>query len=137
MGRITRYRGLPDQAYDPRVTDLTNPVRPPGRKPGEPMIAADQFRNRNVSNTTPFQLVAGAVAIRALPKNLRRTGLQIQNKDATGVLFYAFGNGADISGLQLAAGASALYDFTTPSDELYLFSANAIQVTILEMSRGA
>lgn len=132
MGRITSYRPLPDQAYDPRVTDLDNPLIPPAATgPG----SLDNFRNRNVANTTPTQLVAN-VSTRILGANPRRTGLLIQNKDATASLFFAFGNAADITSVSVPPGGYALFDFTTPASELYLFSTANIQVSVLEMIRG-
>lgn len=134
MGRYTTYRPLPDSPYDPRVTDINRPLSPP--KGTGPTGAIDTFRNKNIANTTPIQLVGG-IATRALPQNPRRTGLMIQNKDAAATMFYSFGNSADTNSFQLAPGASALFDFTTPSSEVWLFSASAsIQVMLLEMSRG-
>jgi hypothetical protein len=153
LGKLTRYRPLPDQPYDPRVTDLSKPFNVPAATgpqaiqtdaAGNPIgpagfglagNAKDQWRNRTISNTFPISLLAG-VAIRVLPANPRRTGLLIQNKDAAATLFFAFGNIADINGLQIAAGGGILYDFSTPATELYLFCAAAnIQATVQEMSR--
>lgn len=138
MGRLTTYRPLPDAAYDPRVTDLDNPVRPPkGRMVGpDGVVVADTWKNRNRSNTTPFQLAAGGPSTRAFPKNERRTGLVINNKDAAASCQVSFGNDQGTNGVTLAPGATMLLDFTTPNDEMYLFSAAAILVTVIEISRG-
>jgi hypothetical protein len=142
MGKFTEYRALPDSPYDPRVTDIDSPVRPPKATDfkldaaGNPIPGSqDNFKNRNKSNTTPIQLVAGQ-SVRALPANPRRSGLMIVNKDATATLFYSFGNSADVLALEIAPKGSALFDFTTPGDELYLFSSANIQVALLEISRG-
>ena len=145
MGRpIPPFRGLPDQAYDPRVTDLERPLRAP-QGPSTAGMPADGnnstpnggYVNRNRANTVPFQLVGGAASIRALPANSKRSGLILQNKDSAATLNFAFGNVADANSLQLAAGASILLDFTCPQDEVWLFSsASNIICTIVEMSRG-
>lgn len=135
MGRRTLYRALPDHSYDPRVTDLAYPLRPPiGKLPDG---SVDLFRNKNIANTTPIQLVANAASIRVLPNNLRRTGLIVQNKDATVAGFVGFGVQADANSLSLAAGAIMLLDFTCPTSEVYLFSTANIQMVLVEMSRGA
>lgn len=141
MGRPTRYTQLPDQPYDPRITDINNPVRPPtpsGTVTLPNGQRVDQFRNRNRRNTTPIQLVGGAPSIRVLPANPLRTGLIIQNKDSAATLFVSYGSQADVNSLQIAAGGNILEDFTCPKDEVYLFSVAAnIQVVIIETSRGA
>ena len=136
MGRLTVYTPLPDQPYDPRVTDLDNPVRPPKSSgvngiPG----SVDLYRNRNKSNTTPIQLTAN-VSTRILPANPRRTGILLQNKDAAGTLNFSFGNDASALSPSLAPGAFLLLDFTTPFDELYVFAVANIQIAIVEISRG-
>lgn len=133
MGRLTRYGSLPDQPYDPRVTDLTQVLRPP--KPKNLDGTLDAYRNRTITNTTPIQLVAG-VAVRVLPANPRRTGLLIQNKDTTSALFLGFGNSADANGLSVPAGGFVLFDFTTPAGEVYAFSNANIQAVFIDMSRG-
>jgi hypothetical protein len=142
MGRLTVYTALPDQAYDPRVTDLDNPVRPPKATDfkfdtaGNPIPGSqDTFRNRNRSNTTPIQLTLNQ-STRVLPANPRRTGLFIQNKDPVTTLNFSFGNDASALSPGIAPGGSALFYFTTPGDELYLFATASIQAAIIEISRG-
>ena len=148
----TRYRPLPDDAYDPRVTQLDAPLNaPPGAGAfnpntgnftngavnpvtGVPLGQTRRYYNRNVSAMNVVQLVAGQ-SIRFLPYNDRRSGLQINNRDATAVLLYSFGNDAGLNGLAIAAGGMALYDFTTPPDSLYLLSTANILVVVLEISR--
>lgn len=121
---------LPDVPSDVRITDLTRPIHPPSA-----LAMLDQFKNRNNASTVQFQLVGG-VSIRALPKNYRRTGLRIQNRDASAVIFYSVGNDLGVNGFSVAPGGSDLYDFTTPSDEIYLISAANASVLVLEMTRG-
>lgn len=137
MGRRTQYSWLPDSAYDPGVTQLARAFRPPQSQinpvTGKPV---DGYRNRNVANTTPIQLVANAASIRVLPANPRRTGLLIQNKDTTTALFVSFGNAADANSLSIAAGGFVLLDFTTPASEVYAFSTANIQCVFIDMSRG-
>jgi hypothetical protein len=121
---------LPDQSYDVGVTRVDRPLYPPQMD-----ARLDSFRNRNRTSTLPFILVANAPSVRALPRNLRRTGLRLQNVDATGTLYYSIGNDLAVNGLQIPPGGSDLYDFTTPADELYLFATANIRVIIVEMSR--
>jgi hypothetical protein len=168
MGRATKYTALPDQAYDPRVTDLSKPLNVPGvtgpqsaypyvdpgsglATTGADMAAGNGpgtrgynrpgtngagWVNRNVTNTIPFTLTAGATT-RALPVNYKRTGLIIQNADATATLNYSFANDLQGFGLQVPPGGSVLLDFTTPPDTLYLFCASAnIQAIVAEFSRS-
>jgi hypothetical protein len=130
----SRFRALPDSPYAPGVTDVSRPLRPPSAK-GSGGAALDGFVNRNISGTTNFSLVAG-VTIRALPRNPRRVGLQIQNIDTTSILRYSLGNDLQGSGLYVGSLGTVLYDFTTPPDELYLFSVTNLQCIILEISRG-
>lgn len=128
-----RLRKQFDQPYDSRVTDLSRPMVPAsgGGGPG-----GSDFKNRNISNTTPFTLVAG-VSTRALPRNDRRVGLLIQNLDPAVALRYSLGNDMQGAGLQIGVNASVLFDFTTPPDELYLFCATAnINVIVLDITRG-
>ena len=147
--RVTRYRPLPDEAYDPRVTDLSKPLNPvpgydngafapaTGPVPGTSVLAPGAmggFVNRNVSIQQFFQLKAG-VSARALVANVRRCGLQIQNKDATAALVYSLGSDRGYNGFDISAGGSVLYDFTTPPDTLYLISSANILVAVLEVSR--
>jgi hypothetical protein len=100
--------------------------------------ASDGFVNRNVANTTPFQLVGGAAPIRALPRNPRRVGLLINNIDTTANLIYTFGNAIPGFGITLLPNGTALFDFSTPPDELYLFSAVAnIYVIVMDITRGS
>ena len=156
MGQKTRYTPLPDQAYDPRNTDLSKPFNVPAAT-GPQQIATDDagnpvinpttglattqggWINRNVTNTIPFGLIAG-VTRRALPSNPKRTGLVIQNLDATNALNFSFSNDLQGNGLQIGAGGSVLFDFTTPPDTLYLFSGgsnlNAIVLEITRMGGG-
>jgi hypothetical protein len=125
-------RNLPDNPSDPRVTSLRDAFNAP--KKGD--FSPDAFVNRNVTNTTPFQLVGGAPAIRALPRNPRRVGLQINNIDAGGNLVYSFGNAIGPIGLTLIPNGMALYDFSTPPDELYLFSTVNLYVVVMDITRG-
>jgi hypothetical protein len=154
MGKLTRYRGLPDQAYDPRVTDLRRPFNvPAGSGPQAAYIdpatgqssaslaagASGQpysgWTNKNVTNMIPFLLIAG-VSVRALPNNPKRCGLEILNKDAATTINYSFSNDLQLQGLAIGPGGAALYDFTTPPDALYLIAgATNVQVVVLEISR--
>jgi hypothetical protein len=134
MGRDTRYRSLPDQAYDPRVTSLEFPLRPPVPKNADGTL--DNFRNRNLRNTTPIQLVGGAASVRVLPANPRRTGLIIQNKDTAATLFVGYGIQADLNAFQIPPGGSILEDFTCPAGEVYLFSTANIQAVLIDTTRG-
>jgi len=134
MGRLTRYRALPDSGYDSRVTDLDNPVRPP--KPTGPTGTLDKWRNMNIRNTTPITLVGGADPIRVLGKNYRRTGLIIQNRDTAAALFVAYGNANGQNTISLPAGGILLEDFTCPSDEVYFSSTANIIAVIIETTRG-
>jgi hypothetical protein len=123
-----------DSPYDVRNTDLSRPMIP--QNGGGNGSGGDGFRNRIITNTTPFTLAAGQ-STRALPRNDRRVGLQIQNLDASAALRYSFGNDLLGSGLQILANNSVLYDFSTPPDELYLFCATAnIYVVVMDMTRG-
>ena len=151
MGKRTTYKPLPDQAYDPRVTDLSKPLNVPGttgpqanypfQDPGTGQIvtnagAGSGWVNRNVTNSIPFSLIA-AQSTRALPVNYKRTGLLIQNLDATATLNFSFANDLQGFGGAIGAGGSALFDFTTPPDTLYLFCASAnIQAMVMEFSRA-
>jgi len=148
MGKLTRYRALPDQSYDPRVTDLRRPFNvPAGSGPQAGYIdpatgmsangatAYSGWTNKNVTNMIPFLLVAG-VSIRALPNNPKRCGLEILNKDAATTLNYSFSNDLQLLGLAIGPGGAALYDFTTPPDALYLIAgATNVQCVVLEISR--
>lgn len=133
MGRYTRYTALPDQAYDPRVTNMGRPVHPPS--PRTVSGALDKFVNRTITNTSPIQLVAN-VAQRVLPNNRRRVGLLIQNKDTTNDLFIGFGNGADANSLSVPARGFILLDFACPSGEVYAFATANIQAIFVDMTRG-
>ena len=128
----TRYQILPDQPYDPRITDLSRPLRPPTPKTAGGL---DTFRNRTITNTTPIQLTAN-VGVRALPKNERRTGLLIQNRDAAANLFVGFGNSADSTSVSVPPGGFMLFDFTCPAGEVYLFAIANVQAVLVDMSRG-
>lgn len=121
-----------DSPYDSRVTDLRKPLMPKRGNGG----GGDGFENRNLTNTTPFQLVGGADAIRALPRNPRRVGLRIQNLDNTADLRYSFGNALNNNGVLIPPRSSDLYDFTTPPDEVYLWSSANIYVIIVDITRG-
>lgn len=124
-----------DSPYDVRVTDYSKPLAPRRTNPQ----AADGFANRNVSNTTPFVLVGNAPPVRALPRNDRRVGILIQNLDPTTDLRYSFGNGMSengTGGLLCVPRGSILLDFTTPPDELYLFSTANITVMVMDVTRG-
>jgi hypothetical protein len=149
MGKLTRYRALPDQSYDPRVTDLSKPFNVPSST--GPMtttidpatgasVIAGGWINRNVTNTIPIRL-AGATAtnpgtVRVLPNNPRRTGLLIQNIDAVNAINFSFANDLQGNGPLIGAGGSILLDFTTTPDVLYLFSAVPISAIVVEFTRG-
>jgi hypothetical protein len=121
---------LPDSAADPRTTDLSRPLMPPRHE-----ADLDQWQNRNRTTTIPYQLVANA-STRALPYNPRRSGLMIQNLDPSANLRYSFGNDLQGSGLIATPnGGTALFDFTTPPDELYLFATANISVIVMEITR--
>lgn len=138
MGRRTEYSYLPDAGYDVGVTSLRRALRPPV-SPVNPAtgIPADGYRNKNVANTTPIQLVGNAQSVRVLPANLRRSGLLVQNKDPTAALNISFGNAADANSLSVAPGGYLLFDFTTPNSEVYAFSTANIQCVFVDMSRTA
>jgi hypothetical protein len=122
---------LPDSPSDVRLTNLDRPLRPPAFT-----AELDGFKNKNLTSTIPVQLIAGQ-SVRILPRNLRRSGLQIQNVDASAVIRYSLGNDLGSAGLQLNAnGGAVLYDFTCPPDEVYLFSLANANVIVLEMTRG-
>ena len=130
----------PLNSNDPAVTDLYAPLNPT-KTPAQVAAAvaagtADNYRNRNVSNTTPVQLVANAASVRVLPQNPRRTGLLIQNKDPVSDLFIGFGQKATINSLSVAPGGYVLLDFTTPNSEVYAFATANIQAVFVDMSRG-
>jgi hypothetical protein len=147
MGQDTRYRPLPDQAYDPRVTDLDDPLNVPAATGPQALLSIDPatgnamttkggWFNRNVTQTIPVQLTAG-VSLRCLVNNPKRTGCIIQNEDAAATLNYSWGNDIGLFGKSIAPGGADLYDFTTPSDALYLFCATAnIRVLVMEISRA-
>jgi hypothetical protein len=145
MGQKTRYTPLPDQAYDPRITDLSKPFNVPAATGPQAIASIDPttglattqggWVNRNVTNTIPVQLVALAT-VRILPTNPKRTGVLIQNLDATATLNFSFSNDLQGNGAQVGAGGSVLLDFTTPPDTLYLFCATAnIRALVMEFSR--
>jgi len=145
MGQKTRYQALPDQAYDPRITDLSKPFNVPAATGPQAIASIDPttglattqggWVNRNVTNTIPVQLTA-LVSIRILPTNPKRTGVLIQNLDATAVLNFSFSNDLQGNGAQIGAGGSVLLDFTTPPDTLYLFCASAnIRALVMEFAR--
>jgi hypothetical protein len=142
MGQDTRYTPLPDSPSDPRVTDLSKPFNVPASTGPQAIDAVTgkskhgDWRNRNVTQTIPIGLIAG-VSQRVLVNNPRRTGLIIENKDATQPLNYSFANDLQSFGLVIAAGGSVLLDFTCPSDALYLFCGAAnIQACVAEISRA-
>jgi hypothetical protein len=145
MGQKTRYAPLPDQAYDPRVTDLSKPFNVPAATGPQAITSIDPatglattqggWVNRNVTNTIPFQLTAG-VSTRALPYNPKRTGLLIQNDDTVNPLNFSFSNDLKGNGVSIGPGGAVLFDFTTPPDTLYLFCGGAnIACLVLEISR--
>jgi hypothetical protein len=150
LGKLTRYRALPDQAYDPRVTDMEHPFNVPSStgpmttttdpKTGNP-VQAGGWVNRNVTNTIPIRLpgvVAGVSSgtLRVLPNNPRRTGLLIQNIDAVNALNFSFANDLQGNGALIGAGGAILLDFTTAPDALYLFSAVPLSAIVIEFTRG-
>lgn len=142
MGQDTRYTALPDQAYDPRVTNLDKPFNVPaatGPQAVDPVTGESKhgtWRNRNVTQTIPIGLIAGA-SQRVLVNNPRRTGVIIQNKDTVQQLNYSWANDLQLFGLQIGPGGSVLLDFTCPSDALYLFCGGAnIQACVAEISRA-
>lgn len=136
MGRLTRYQRLPDSPSDARITDLSRPLRPPvSLDPVTGAPTGDGFRNRNVANSTPIQLVGGAQSVRVLPANPRRTGMLIQNKDPTASLYFSFGVAADINSPFLQAGQFVLLDFTTPASELYLYATANVVASVTDMTR--
>lgn len=128
---MRRRLTLPDVASNPSVTDINRPLIPPSFN-----AAADGYVNRNATSTLPIQLVANT-SLRILPRNPRRSGMQIQNLDPTTDLNYSLGNDLQGSGLLVVPRGTVLYDFTTPCDELYLFSTANISVVILEITRTA
>lgn len=130
--RLTAYTALPDQSYDPRVTDLSAPLVP---KQSDTPTALDAFRNRNTRSTYPVQLTGGQ-ALRVLPANLRRTGLIIQNRDTANPLFVGWGNSADANSFSIAAGGSILEDFTCPNTEVYLFATTNLLAVVIETTRS-
>ena len=158
MGAKTRYRPQPDSGYDVRVTDLSaTPFNATGAGTGpgaggtvigtdalgNPIIKrTGQWVNRNVSNTTPWLLQPVTAAfngsVRALPNNPLRTGCLISNKDPANTINYSWGNDAGALGAPIGPGGTALFDFTTPGDVLYLFNGNAaiLQVVVIEIVRG-
>src|SRR5271156_3977279 len=101
MGQKTRYTPLPDQAYDPRITDLSKPFNVPAATGPQTIASVDPttglattqggWVNRNVTNTIPVRLQAG-VSLRVLPTNPKRTGLLIQNIDTVNSLNFSFAN---------------------------------------------
>jgi hypothetical protein len=150
MGQKSRYTPLPDQAYDPRVTDLSKPFNVPAATgpqalPAGTLVSADGMPlpgaragwvNRNITNTIPVQLQTG-VSLRILPTNPKRTGIIIQNLDATAALNFSFSNDLAGNGAQIGAGGSVLLDFTCPPDTLYLFCGTAnIRALVMEFSRS-
>jgi hypothetical protein len=73
--------------------------------------------------------------VRVLPANPRRTGLILQNKDPTAVLYFSFGVAADTNSPFLNPGQFMLLDFTTPASELYLFATANIVASATDMTR--
>lgn len=145
MGQKTRYTPLPDQSYDPRITDLSKPFNVPAATGPQTIdtvnpatglaTVAGGWVNRNVTNMIPVALVAG-VSLRVLPYNPKRTGLILQNLDAVNPLNFSFANDLKGNGGQIGAGGSILLDFTTPPDTLYLFSgAGNLASMVIEFSR--
>lgn len=157
MGRLTKYRALPDQPYDPRITNLARPLNVPAAtgpqagisyadpSTGDPTTGGAQLNsrraapqgwsNKNVTNVVPVTLFAG-ISQRILAYNKKRSGLEIQNQDATATLNYSFSQDLQGFGLAIGPGGSALYDFTTPPDTVYVWCGTAnIQVCIIEISR--
>jgi hypothetical protein len=146
MGKLTRYRALPDQSYDPRVTDLAHPFNVPAAtgpltiNPATGLLNGG-WVNRNVTNTIPIRLqgiVAGVTngSLRVLPNNPKRTGLIIQNLDAVNALNFSIANDLAGNGIQVGAGGSILLDFTCPPDAIYLFSAVPLSAMVVEFSRA-
>jgi hypothetical protein len=153
MGRLTKYRPVPDQAYDPRITNLARPLNVPAATGPQASISYTDpgtgqsttagaasggpagWQNKNVTNQIPFLLTAG-VSTRALAYNAKRNGMIIQNNDASSTLSYSLGQDLQALGLSIGPGGSVLFDFTTPPDTLYLFCGAAnIQVTVVEITR--
>ncbi len=124
-------RTLPDDSSDARLTDLSRPLLPTPQN-----FALDSFVNRNLTSTTPYVLVGLAPAVRALPRNPRRVGLLIQNKDPGADLFYSLGNNLSGDGIIIPPRGSVLFDFTTPPDEVYLYSAANVYCLVVEIIRG-
>src|SRR5271163_4848103 len=116
MGRLTKYRPLPDQAYDPRITNMERPLNVPASTGPQASILPNPvnpgWTNKNVTNQIPFQLVAG-LSTRALAYNAKRCGLLIQNLDATQPLNYSFSNDLQGIGFLIGPQGAALFDFTT------------------------
>jgi hypothetical protein len=132
MGKFTRYVPLPDQSYDPRTTDLSNPVRPPVSRSRSGLPGG--FVNKVISNTTPIQLVAG-VPVRVLPFNQSRKGLLIQNRDTASPLYVGFGGSNGVNDLSIAAGGYLLLDFVCPPSELWLYSPTNLLAVVVDMSQ--
>lgn len=132
-GSRIRMNRVYDSPYDVRLTDLNNPIIP---RRGDAASGGDGFQNRNVTFTMRVTLVGGNPGVRVLPDNPRRVGLVIQNLDAVADLNWSFGNSQDAAGMILVPRSSFLFDFTTPRDGLYLFSAANITVSVMDITRG-
>jgi hypothetical protein len=122
--------GIPYIDPDTGLTTSGSAINPQGGP------SSGGWMNRNVTNQIPFQLVAG-VTIRALPYNIKRTGLLIQNQDAAAPMNYSLAQDLQGNGLIIPAGGDVLLDFTTPPDTLYIFCGTAnIRVIVAEFSRA-
>jgi hypothetical protein len=61
--RLTVYTALPDQSYDPRVTDLTRPLRVPGTGIGGPDSGPNGYPIHGTTDaTTAIQSSTGGLA---------------------------------------------------------------------------
>lgn len=79
------------------------------------------YVNPNVSNMVPFNAAGGALSICILQRNLKRSMIILQNSSSVSNLWYSWGRPAIIGqSLFLVPSQVIGYDYTTPSDALYI-----------------